>query len=150
MSVFDLVFVLCAVIFHILIIGIYITSRYDRVKLRTTFGKITIGLGIPLLAVLASYALEGRPLRVLIYLAVILLYLIVELLLDFILKIEFREKPILHIPYIVLFYFACFSFIAISFTISNGWGYAVSVSFWGVLISLIFLLRGRKKSADAH
>jgi len=40
MSVFDLTFVLCAVAFNFLIIGIYITSRHELVGLRSTPGKI--------------------------------------------------------------------------------------------------------------
>ena len=149
MSAFDLTFVLCAVLFNLLIIGIYITSKQERVKLRTLLGKITIGLGIPLSVVFVSYVSSGKPLRTLLYFALILLYLVVELVLDFILKIEFREKPILHVPYIILFYAASFGFIAISFSIDTNWGYAVSVTFWGVLASLIYLLRGRKKTTSA-
>jgi phosphatidylserine synthase len=150
MSAFDLTFVLSAVIFNLLIMGIYITSRLERVKLRTLLGKITIGLGIPLSVVLVFYIIIGKPVRTLVYLAVILFYLIVELVLDFILKIEFREKPILHVPYIILFYAACFGFIAVSFSIDTSWGYAVSVTFWGVLASLIYLLRGKKKTTSAR
>ena len=146
MTVIDLTFVLCAVLFNLLIIGVYITSKQERVKLRTVFGKITIGLGIPLSVVFTSYILSGKPVRTLVYLGIILLYLLVELILDFILKIEFREKPILHIPYILLFYAACVGFIAISFAIDTGWGYAVSVTFWGVLASLVYLFWGKKKT----
>jgi len=146
MSAFDLTFVLCAVIFNLLIIGVYITSKHERVKLRALLGKITIGLGIPLSVVLVAYVVGGKPLRTLVYLSFILLYLVLELLLDIILKIEFREKPILHVPYIILFYIACLGFIAISFSINTNWGYAVSVTFWGVLASLIYLLWGKKKT----
>ena len=146
MSAFDLTFVLCAVIFNLLIAGIYITSKHERVKLRALLGKVTIGLGIPLSVVLVAYIFDRKPIQTLVYLSFILLYLFVELLLDIILKIEFREKPILHIPYIILFYIACLGFIAISFTIDTRWGYAVSVTFWGVLASLIYLLWGKKKT----
>jgi hypothetical protein len=150
MSAFDLTFVVCAVIFNLLIIGIYSTSKHEQVKLRSLLGKITIGLGVPLSIVFVSYVVSGKPGRTLIYLAIILFYLLVELVLDIILKIEFREKPILHVPYIILFYAACLGFLAISFSIDTTWGYAVSVTFWGVLASLIYLLRGKKKTTSAH
>jgi hypothetical protein len=145
MSAYDLTFVLCAVIFNLLISGIYIASKHEAVRLRSLLGKVTIGLGVPLIVVLIAFVIEGRPTRTLVYCSLILLYLLVELLLDIILKIEFREKPILHIPYIILFYIASFGFIGISFSIDKNWGYAVSVSFWGVLASLIYLLNGNKK-----
>jgi len=149
MSAFDLTFVLCAVLFNFLIIGVYISSRHERVKLRTLLGKIIIGLGIPLTIVFVSYILNGKPMRTLVYFVSILLYLIVELFLDFILKINFREKPVLHVPYIILFYFACLGFMAISFTIDTTWGYVVSVTFWGVLAALAYFLWGKKSAPRA-
>ena len=77
-------------------------------------------------------------------------YLFVELLLDFILKIDFRSMLMPHILYIVLFYIALFSFIGISFTIHETWGYIVSVLFWVLLASLIYYLRSSKpKEAKA-
>jgi hypothetical protein len=148
MSVFDLTFVLCAVVFNLLIIGIYITSRHELVGLRNTLGKVVIALGIPLSIVFIAYAISGRPVRILLYMAFILIYLVVEIVLDFILKIEFRKKPVLHIPYIVLFYAASFGFVGISFSIDATWGYVVATTFWGVLGSLVyFLLGGMKKRA---
>lgn len=114
--------VLCAVIFNLLIMGIYISTKHDAVGLRKLLGRITIGLGVPLSAVFVAYVVDGKPVRTLVYLAFILLYLSVELLLDVILKIEFREKPILHVPYIILFYVASFSSIGISFSIDTSWG----------------------------
>jgi hypothetical protein len=137
-------------VFNLLITGIYISSKHEAVKLRTILGKTTIGLGIPLSVVLIAYILAGKPLRTLLYVSIILVYLFVELLLDFILKIEFREKPIIHIPYIILFYAACLGFIAVAFSIDKGWGYAVSVTFWGLLAGLIYFLQGKKKTTDAH
>ena len=149
MSVFDLTFVLCAVIFNLLIIGIYISSRHELVGLRSTLGKIVIALGIPLSVVFIEYAVTGRPARILLYTAFILIYLVVEIVLDFVLKIEFRKKPVLHIPYIVLFYAASFGLVGVSFSINETWGYIVATTFWGVLGSLVyFLLGGMKKRAQ--
>jgi len=69
----------------------------------------------------------------------------VELLLDYILQIDFRQRWISHVPYIILEYIALFGLIGISFSINATWGYLVSISFWAVLASLIYLYRGRGK-----
>ncbi len=106
MSVFDLAFVLCAAVFNLLIVGIYFASRHELVKLRDRLGTCVILLGIPLGIVFIDYLIAGRSTRILLYFGAILVYLVVELLLDFILKIDFKNKPILHIPYIILFYIA--------------------------------------------
>jgi hypothetical protein len=145
-SPFDLAFVLSAVTFNLLITGIYISSKYEFVKARRNLGIGVILLGVPLTIIFVEYLIDGRPTKVLLYFISILVYIVLELFLDFTLKIDFRSKPILHIPYVVLFYIASLGFIAISFSIDNTWGYIVSVSFWCVLGSLAYLLRAKKKS----
>ena len=64
------------------------------------------------------------------------------------LKIEFRQKKVTHIPYIILEYIALFGLIGISFAIDRTWGFVVSIFFWMLLASLIYLYRGGKKDAE--
>jgi hypothetical protein len=52
---------------------------------------------------------------------VILSYLSLELLLDYILAIPFREILAIHVPYIVVFYAADFSMIGVSFNRTEKW-----------------------------
>jgi len=150
LDVFDLIFVLSAAIFNLSIIGVYISSRNQRFDLTRAFGSFTIALAIPLAAVYIHYWVSGEETWKLLALGAIFVYLFVELLLDFILKIDFRSMLVPHIFYIVLFYIALFSFIGISFTIHETWGYIVSALFWILLASLIYSLRGSKpKEAKA-
>jgi hypothetical protein len=142
---FDLTFVVSGVLFNLMVIGVYIAQKRERLKLVRIFGSVVICLGIPLSAVFVNYLLQGRALWIIMYMGLILAYLVVELFLDFILKIEFRKRPILHVPYILLFYGASLGFIGISFSIDRTWGYIVSVTFWAVLASLIYLYWGKKK-----
>ena len=76
---------------------------------------------------------------------ILFLYMLVELLLDYVFKVEFRQKWITHAPYIILEYIALFGLIGISFSIDRTWGFLVSISFWFLLASLIYLYWGRKK-----
>ena len=79
----------------------------------------------------------------------------IELLLDYVLKIELRSKPILHIPYIILEYIALFGLIGISFDIGPMWGFIVTICLWILLGSLIYLYwdkttkRRKKESTDS-
>jgi hypothetical protein len=147
---FDLIFGISGLIFNLMVIGVYVAQKHERPRLVKAFGSVVICLAIPLAAVFIDYLIGGRPLWIMMYLGFILLYLFVELFLDFILKIEFRKKLILHIPYIVLFYVASFGFIGISFSIDRTWGYIVSVTFWTVLASLIYLYWGKKKETSKN
>ena len=148
-NAYDLVFVLTAIAFNLLIAGVFIAQKKERPKLVRTFGALMLSLAIPLAIVFINYLIVGRDLWIMVYFGFIFLYIIVELLLDFILKIEFRQKPLLHIPYIILEYIALLGFIGISFAIDPTWGYLVSISFWVLLASLIYLywdkIKRRKK-----
>lgn len=147
---FDLIFVLSAAVFNLSIIGVYISSKNQRFDLTRAFGSLTIVLAFPLAAVYIHYWVSRKETWMLLAMGAIFAYLFVELLLDFILKIDFRSMLMPHILYIVLFYIALFSFIGISFTIHETWGYIVSVLFWVLLASLIYYLRSSKpKEAKA-
>ena len=61
------------------------------------------------------------------------------MILDYVLKVDFRRKPITHVPYIVLEYLALFSMMGIAFSIDRAAGWIVSITFWAVLGSLIYL-----------
>jgi len=65
--------------------------------------------------------------------------MLVELLLDYVFKIDFRSRPVTHVPYIILEYIALFSLIAIAFDIDQTWGTVVSICFWILMGSLVFL-----------
>lgn len=150
LEVYDLIFVLSAAIFNLSIIGVYISSKNQRFDLTRAFGMVTIALTLPLAVVFIHYWTSGEDGWMLLALGAIFLYLFVELLLDFIFKIDFRSLLVPHVLYIILFYIDLFSFIGISFTIHETWGYIVSVLFWILLASLIYSLRGSKpKEAEA-
>jgi hypothetical protein len=133
LKTFDLLFVLSAVAFNLLITAIFVAQKYRREKLVRTFGILWLCLIVPLSLVFVAYQREGRPAKILIYL------LLVELLLDYVFKIDFRARLSTHIPYIILEYVALFSLIAIGFDISQFAGTMVSISFWVAMGGLVFL-----------
>ena len=65
--------------------------------------------------------------------------MLVELLLDYVFKVDFRSKPITHVPYIILEYVALFSLIRIAFEIDRAWGTVVAICFWILMGSLVYL-----------
>ena len=146
MDAFDLVFVFTAIAFNLLIAGIFVAQKEERPNLVRIFGILWLSLAIPLAVVFIHYLVVGRPLWVMAYFGFIFLYILVELLLDYILKIEFRQKWTIHAPYIILEYIALFGLIGISFSVDRTWGFLVSFSFWILLASLIYLYWSRKKT----
>lgn len=139
LKTFDLLFFLSAVGFNLLIAAIFVAQRYRREKLVRIFGILWLSLIIPLSLVYLAYQREGRPTGIRIYLLLVFFYMLVELLLDYIFRVDFRARLSTHIPYIILEYVALFSLIAIAFQISQFVGTVVSISFWIAMGGLIFL-----------
>ncbi len=144
-STYDWIFYISGVIFFISIIGIFISAARENEKLLRRIGVIIISLLVPLIIVFINYLVIGQELMRMIYIITIFIYLIVELLLDFILKIEFRDKPSTHVPYIILEYAACFSFIFNSIEINEMMGWVVSICFWVMLATLVYYIITKKK-----
>ena len=139
MTTFDLMFLLSAVAFNLLIAAIFIAQKPGRQNLVSIFGILWLWLIIPLALVFVSYWQEGRETRILVSFGLVFLYMLVELLLDHVFKVDFRSKAITHVPYIILEYIALFSLIAIAFDVSQAWGIIVSICFWILMGSLVYL-----------
>lgn len=138
LGLFDLIFVVTAVVFNLQIVGIYIAKKHNQEILVRLFGAITLLQALPLAVVVINDLIRGQESWIMAGYSVIFLYLAFELLADFIYKIDFRSKLALHVPYIILFYLVEISFIAIAFSINTISGYVVSVSFWTLLLCLIY------------
>jgi hypothetical protein len=139
LSTFDLTFVLSAAAFNLLIAAIFIVQKLGREKLVKVFGIVWLWLIVPLALVFVAYWQAGREARIMLYFEFVLLYMLVEFLLDYIFRIDFRAKAVTHVPYILLEYIALFSLIAIAFDIDPGWGWVVSICFWVLMGGLVFL-----------
>jgi hypothetical protein len=135
---FDLVFVLTAVAFQLLIIAILIAAKWQRLVLVRRLGTLWLLLAIPLAIVLLHDLFSGER-GTLVPFSLIFSYMAVDLLLDYILRIEFRQKPALHIPYIILEYGALIGLIWLAFAIGPTWGYLVSFFFWLLLATVVYV-----------
>jgi hypothetical protein len=148
MDVYDWAFVLCAVVFNLIIAGIFVAQKHGRQDLTRRLGITWLALAVPLSVVFVRYLVAGRATWIVVYFAAILVYMLVELLLDYVFKVDFRARKITHIPYIVLEYVALFGLIGIAFDIDRAWGFVVSISFWILLACLIYLYWGGRRQRD--
>ena len=140
--VVDLAFVGVSVLFFILVSGIFLATKFGNVVLRWGLGILVMGLIVPYVLVLIGYVWERREKVLFISLGLILGYLLLELLWDYILRIPFREILVLHIVYIIVFYVASFNMIGVSFRINRTLGFVVTILFWISLGCLIYLYLG--------
>ena len=139
----DILFIASAIIFNIGVSGVYLSSKFDNGVLRQTFGAIVILLSIPFTISLIGYIKEKAEKKIIISLVIILLYLVLEIILDYILKIPFRDILALHIFYIIVFYAAAFSMIGVSFNINRKMGFIVLITFLILIGCLIYMYFGQ-------
>ncbi len=138
----DIIFICSSIIFNISISLLYIAAKFDNTKVLQVLGVIVLFLIIPYTLILIGYLKQKEEKKITISLAVILIYLLLELLLDHVLMVPFRDIPVLHIPYIIVFYAAEFSIIGVSFDKNKKLGFVVLTTFFLLLGCLIYLFVG--------
>ena len=137
--VMNIIFVVASVLFFICVSGIFLATKFGNVELRWLLGILVMCLIVPYTVVLIGYVKEKPEKPVIISLGLILFYLILELIWDYILRIPFREILTLHIVYIIVLYIASFTMIGVSFRINRKMGWLVTITFWISLGCLIYL-----------
>ncbi len=123
----------------------YIATKHDNMLLMQVCGCIVVFLILPFTFTLFGYMKEKAEKKIIISILAILLYLFLELLLDYILKIPFREILAIHVPYILVFYAAAFSMIGVTFEKNKKMGFVVLITFFILLGCLSYFLKIIKK-----
>ena len=125
----DLVVFLCANLFNLLIAGIMLSRPFGLERLENILGITNLLLILPFsLAVVLNF-LGGREWWSYVLPVVIIVFLIVELLLDYVLQIPFRETRLLW-PYLALFYLSAWMMIGYTFLVSKPYGFITLVTYF--------------------
>ena len=136
----DLVFICSSVILNVSVSLVYVVTKLGDMVLTQVFGGIAISMIVPFAVTLIGYLRAKESKKTIVSNAIVLFYLALELLLDYVLRIPFREILAIHVPYIVVFYAALFSMMAVSFEKNKKMGYVVIATFWILIGCLIYNL----------
>jgi hypothetical protein len=120
--------------------ALYIATKLNNMVLVQVCGGIVVSLIIPFTITLLGYIKEKAKKRTIISHVFILFYLSLELLLDYVLRIPFREILAIHVPYIIIFYAALFSMIGVTFEKNKKMGSVVIVTFLMLIGCLMYYL----------
>ncbi|MBA7565055.1 hypothetical protein ES708_06726 [subsurface metagenome] len=148
MDLFDWMFIVSGFIFFISMISAVLLMANKKWKTIKIFGVILAVLMLPIIAILINYIAIGKELKFIIYLILILSYLMAELLLDIVFKIDFRSKTSRHVPYIILEYAACFSFVFGTLTLDLTIGWIISFFFWTLIGALVYCIIKLRKNNE--
>jgi hypothetical protein len=136
----DLIFICSSIIFNISVSALYVATKLGDMVIVQVCGAIVISLIVPFAITLLGYVREKAKRRTLISNGIILFYLSLELVLDYVLRIPFREIMAIHVPYIIVFYAALFSMIGVSFEKDKKMASVVIVTFLILIGCLIYYL----------
>ena len=138
----DIIFVCATIVFNMSVSVLYIATKLDNVLLLRVCGAIVLSLIFPFTFTLLGYVKEKAKKKIVISHLLILFYLFLELLLDYVLIIPFREILAIHVFYIIVFYAADFSMIGVSFSRNRKMGFVVMLTFWILIGCLTYLYLG--------
>jgi D-alanyl-D-alanine-carboxypeptidase/D-alanyl-D-alanine-endopeptidase len=138
------IFVLTAIAFMLLLAVLLAAQKKRRVKTTWVIGVLWLLLAVPFALVFYRYMAEGRGARILLPLSLVLLFMLVKALLDFVFRIDFRSNRMALLATLTLMCLALFSLIWIAFNIiPSGGGPPVLIAFGILVVSLIFTYRDR-------
>lgn len=146
----DLIFVLTAIAF-MLLLAVLLTAQKKRwVKTTWVIGVLWLLLAAPFALVFSRYLAEGRGVWTLLPLSLVLLYMLAKALLDFVFRIDFRPNQITRLGYLTLECLALFSVIWIVFGIHPSWGTPVLIAFGILAVNLIFMYRNEIRVRQSY
>ena len=138
----DYLFIFSSIIFNISVSIVYLASKLANLALLQVAGVVVIFLILPFTITMFGFIKEKEGKKIIISNIIILFYLFLELLLDYILLIPFRDILAIHIPYIIVIYAALFSMIGVSFDKNRKMGFVVLLTFFILIGCLIYMFMG--------
>ena len=114
---------------NILMIGIFLSRPKGLKRLEYVLGLFLIALALPVGYVAVHNIAGKREWWTFVLPALLVLFLIVELVLDYVLKLEFRKTALLG-PYLLLYYLSLMGMIGYSFLVSETFGFITLATYF--------------------
>jgi hypothetical protein len=128
-SFFDLAVVIMANLANLLLVGMFLARAFGEPRLSRDLGTAVVVMAIPMAIAAVGNIMEGRDLWLVILPALVVLYCAVEFVLDYILKLDFRQTSLLW-PYLGLYYLSLMGMIGYAFIISKPLGFVTLATYF--------------------
>jgi hypothetical protein len=132
--IIDLAVFIIANLVNVLLIGIFLSRPRGLNKVEYILGLIMVCLILPLFLAALLNLLGKREWWTVVLPLLLILYLVIELLFDYILKLEFRNTALLW-PYLLVFYVALMAMVGYSFLIKKSFGYVTLCTYFLSLLA---------------
>jgi len=125
----DLVVVVAANLFNLLMTAIFLTRPAGWKRFERVVGLVMVALALPLGAAVILNLLGKREWWFVVLPLPLILHCVVELFLDYILKLDFRKTRLLG-PYLALFYLGQMGLIGYAFVVQPTYGFVTLVTYF--------------------
>ncbi len=128
-AIIDISVFVIANLTNLLLALMFLFRGRGRAKTGSWFGWAAVILGIPLLAAAILNASAGRPWWSYVLPGLLILYDLVEFILDYLLKFDFRRSRWLG-PYLGLYYLALMGMIGYAFAVGKPFGFVTLLTYF--------------------
>jgi hypothetical protein len=133
-SAADIIAVTIANLVNLLMVVIFLVRIKRSVRTERQIGIPLEITALPLLAVILFNLVSGRSWWLVLLPVPLVVFLTVELILDYLLKVNFRTSRMLG-PYLGLYYLALFGMVGYSFLVGKTYGLVTLVTYFGQLLA---------------
>lgn len=133
---------LTAVAFMLSAILVFIFRLLGWPQVSRWIGYFEFLLAIPLVYLLIQAPAQKRPALYYIQIGCLLAWLVLEALLDYIFKVDFRRVRWMVVGYVMLFFAGSGGMVGLAFNAGRGWGIAAGILFL-LMAVLAFVQRAR-------
>jgi hypothetical protein len=136
----DLLGLLVAVLIYSSAILVFLARLCGKKQIVFITGIFELSLSIPLIYLLIRAHADSRPTLYYIQVGLMLLWLVIELLLDYILKIDFRKTKWMVICYVTIFFAGTGGMLGVASNAGRGWSF-ISIFLFLIMTILAFIQR---------
>ncbi len=128
LQIIDFVIFAIANLVNLFISGIFLARRAGQEQIENALGLVLVTFTFPLAILIIWNGALGREWWTLVLPSLLVGYLLVELLLDYIFKIDFRHTTLLW-PYLLIYYLALMGMIGYCFLVKPLYGFITLASY---------------------
>ena len=149
MATYDLIFVILGLYHNLMLIALFY-SRRNRIELMTLIGKAYLILMLPgSIGILIWAILLDFRWGYLLLLVIIILYLLVEITYDYVLRWNWRKNWKQATPYLAFYYVANYAIVVLNWENSTIWGILLLILFVIQLVVNFWAHQGQKATKIA-
>lgn len=125
----DVAVVVLANMVNLLMVGVFVSRAADGSRLEYVLGLVLVATAVPLAAAVFVNAAWGREWWAVFFPLPLILFCVLELLLDYVLRVQFRDSALLW-PYLGLYYLALLAMVGYAFATAKVFGFVTLATYF--------------------